>query len=220
MIAVIVRRELHRIVSCPPLVAAVFIHASLLALFVLAWTDGAGIPTLGSRSLYDQLRTLQAATLALLLPWAACRLVSAERADELVRLSLAAAVPPSRLLAGRIAALWCALQLVVLAGVAPAIIVSRMTPRPITAFVIDEIVAAAIALAVAVIAVLAQHAVASRLMMWTAATAATLVLVAVTRTTVPHEVTVAGVTGGALAVAAWLLRSADRSRRYIEQRWS
>lgn len=87
------------------MIAAVSVHVVLLASFLLAWSDVVLVPLLPGNNLYEQLRAIQSALVALMLPWIVCRFVSAESGISWTMLSLVTGLSASRLFDVRFLAL-------------------------------------------------------------------------------------------------------------------
>jgi hypothetical protein len=85
--------------------AAVAVHVVLLASLLLAWRDVSLVPLLPGHNLYEQLRAIQSALVALMLPWIVCRFVSEESASSRTMLSLVSGLSASRLFDVRFIAL-------------------------------------------------------------------------------------------------------------------
>jgi hypothetical protein len=85
--------------------AAVAVHVLLLASFLLVWRDVVLVPLLPGNNLYEQLRAIQSALVALMLPWIVCRFASAESGSSWTMLSLVSGLSASRLFDVRFIAL-------------------------------------------------------------------------------------------------------------------
>ena len=69
----LVGRELTAIARQKALWMMAAVQVALLSGFVLAWGDSGLVPFLPGANLYEQLRTIQLAFLAVATPWAVCR---------------------------------------------------------------------------------------------------------------------------------------------------
>jgi hypothetical protein len=98
-------RDLLVISRRRPMIAALAVHVVLLASFLLAWGDVVLVPVIPGSNLYEQLRAIQSALVALMLPWIVCRFVSAESGSSWTMLSLASGLSASRLFDVRFLAL-------------------------------------------------------------------------------------------------------------------
>jgi hypothetical protein len=215
---VVFTRELDVMARRTPFVAAVIVHVGLLALFILGWGNGRGVPLLPDLSFYDQTRVLQAGLLALLLPWTAARCAAPERANDLVLLSALTGLAPSRLLAARACAGLAGLVLIVASGLPIALIAQRMSAVEISRLVRDEAVMISLALMAWACVLWARHLSASALRGWLGAAILTIALMAATGLAVPSAVLAAGifiVLGGAAVLL--LIARADVSLRYLAE---
>lgn len=212
----LLRRELAVVAGRRAFLAAACAHAALLVLFLQSWTDGAGVSALAPRSIYEQLRLVQFGLLLVLLPWTACRTMAEERGPDLVLLAGAAAVAPGRLMAARVGAVALSLALLSLAGLPPAAMAFRMTPDTSGAFILDEAVNVAAAIAAAALALAWRHAIAGRVSGWVAATATFAGLAVAARGSLHEVAAIAVLAGAGGAVGLLLVSRADVSLRYLD----
>jgi hypothetical protein len=215
---VIFRRELDVMARRTAFAVATTVHAGLLALFILAWGDGRGVPLLPELSFYEQTRLLQAGLLALLLPWAAARCAAPERGNDLVLLSALTGLAPSRLVAARACAGLAGLVLIVATGLPIAVIAQRMSDVEMPRLIRDEAVMIALALMAWACVLWAQHLSASALRGWLSATILVIALTAATARAAPSAVLAAGIfalVGGAAVLV--LIARADVSLRYLAE---
>jgi len=214
----IVLREALVAARKPALVTAAILCTALLALFPIAW-GARGVPTLDGASLYDQQFRFEWILLLLLLPWTAARVVASERADDLVGLSAATAIPPSHVLLARLLAVTAALAAV--AGVALPVVISaqQMSAIPMSRVIADQLALLVFALPVAVVTVWWMQMVADRLLGWLAAAATTVLLVLLARLVVATmDQAAIALAVCSLAGAAVLLKSADVWWRYLAEK--
>jgi hypothetical protein len=98
-------------------------HAVVLAAFLLVWGDG--LPTLDG-SVFEQLATIQAAVLSVVMPWVAAR-CGAQRRDCVTIVAATIAVLPSRMLWARCVALGMALCALLVTGLPMTILAQRIS---------------------------------------------------------------------------------------------
>lgn len=212
-------REVDVMARRPAFAAAIAVHVGVLALFVLGWGDGVGVSLLPGFSFYEQLRLVQAALLALLLPWTAARCMAQERGDDLVLLSALTAIRPSRLLAARAGAVLAGLILVVASGIPIALIAQRMSASGTPRLIRDEGVMISIAMMAWACVLWARHRSPHALRGWLGAALSTVAAVAAARMAIPSAVLAAGalaVTGGGAVLL--LVARADVALRYLSER--
>ena len=125
----VVARELVVIARRRALMAVICAYVGLLAAFVLVWNRGLPLPA--AATLYEQLRVVQWAVLATLLPWAAARCIAPDRGDSLVVACVLTGVRPSSVVLAKAVALTGALGLIVCAGVPVAIMAQQMSAVPV-----------------------------------------------------------------------------------------
>jgi len=215
----IVLREALVAARRPALVGAAIVSATLLALFPIAW-GVRGVPLDGA-SLYDQQFRLEWILALALLPWTAARVIATERADDLAGLSVAIAMPPSRVLLARLLAATIA-SVLVIGGALPVIIsAQQMSAISSSRVIADQLGLLAFALPSAVITVWWMQLTTDRLVGWMGAAATTVILVLVARLGVAtmNRAAVALAFGG-VAAAAMLLERADVWWRYLSERAS
>ena len=218
MMGVMAARELDVMARRTPFAVSVIVHAGLLALFVLGWANGRGVPLLPDLSFYEQTRVVQAGLLALLLPWTAARCVASEHGNELVLLSALTGLAPSRLIAARAGAGLAGLVLVVASGLPIVLIAQRMSAVDMPRLVRDEAVMIAIAMMAWACVLWARHLSASALRGWLGATMVTLGIIATAGVAMPSAVMAAGALaaiGGAAVLM--LMARADVSLRYLAE---
>ena len=202
----------------PALVAMTIVSVSLLALFPVVW-GVRGIPSLDGATLYDQHVRLEWILAMVLLPWTAARVIATDRADDLVGLSAAAGLPPSRVLLARLLAATIALAAVV-AGALPAVVsAQQMSAVPLSRVVADQLALLAFALPAAVITVWWMQLSKDRLLGWLGAAATTLILVLLTRLAgATMNQAAAAMAAISVAGGAILLERADVWWRYLSER--
>lgn len=214
----VVLREALVAARRPALVGAAIVTAALLALFPIAW-GVRGIPTLGGISLYDQQFRLEWILALVLLPWTAARVIATEQGDDFVGLSALTAIPPSRLLLGRLLATAIAL-VAVIAGALPVVIsAQQMSAIAVSRLVADQLALLTFALPAAIITVWWMQLATDRLLGWLGAAATTLIVVTLARLSVATmnqaAIALATLSVGAAAI---LLARADVWWRYLSER--
>jgi hypothetical protein len=217
MMRAVLWREAARVAGAGGIATAVWAHAAWLSMFVAIWGRGPGIPLL-SGTIYEQTLTVQWMLLAFLLPWAAARAIAIERGDALVWTSALLAVPPSRILRARVAALSIALILVVAAGLPIVVIAQRMSDVSSARVALDQTVVVACGVAVATLVTALQQAIANRAAMWVVATVTTCASVWAF-TTGGFSAPVVALTLGFAAIGAAILVGArgDLQLRYLSE---
>jgi hypothetical protein len=217
LLGLLVLHELDVMARRPALRAIIALHVGLLAMFLVAWGDGRGVPLLAPRSIYEQLRLIQVPLLALLLPWVAARSLD-ERRDDFVRLSAVTGLRPSLLLGAKAIALVVSLTAVALAGLPVAMIASRMSVAEAGALMMDEAATAGIALAAGSACLISCVAARGRVAGWAGATLAVLSIVfaALNTTTSPAAAGVVAAAAG-LPAMALLIGLADSRLRYLSE---
>jgi hypothetical protein len=213
----IVLREALVVARKPMFVTVVIVCSALLALFPAVWGIR-GIPTLDGASLYDQQFRLEWILVILLLPWTAARVIADERGNDLVILSTATAIPPSRVLLARLLATTAALTLVIGSALPVVISAQQMSGTPLTRLIVDQLALMAFALPVAVVTGCWMQIAANRLLGWLGSAVTTVLLVLLARlavATMDQAVIVLAV--GAVAGAAILLNRADLWWRYLTE---
>jgi len=213
----IILREALIAARKPALVSAAIVSAAVMAMFPVAW-GVRGIPTLDGASLYDQQFRLEWIVMLLILPWTAARVIATERSDDLVRLSAATALQPSRVLIARLFAAVLALLLVV-AGPLPMVVTAQqMSATPGARVIGDQLALAAFALPTAVIAIWWMQVAGDRLLGWLGAAVTTVTLIVLTRLggATMDQAAFALATIGS-AAAAVLIARADVWWRYLSE---
>ena len=214
----LVARELDVIARRGPFVAAIAAHAGLLALFVLAWGNGTGVPLFPDLSFYEQTRLVQAGLLAVLLPWTVARCVAPERGNDLVLLSVLTAFAPSRVIAARACAGLAGLVLIVATGLPVALLAQRMSAVEMSQVLRDEGVMISIGMIALASVLWARHLSARALAGWLGAAILTVAVMAAAGLAAPSAV-LAGVAfavigGGAVLL---LMARADVALRYLSE---
>lgn len=153
-----------------PFWVALALQVLVLAAFLVVWGDG--VPAM-SGSVFDQFAAVHFALLALLMPWAACRLVSAGDAHQRLLAAFAGAAPP-HLFAARALGLFAALTFMVASTAPLAIVAADIAALPrsaVTQLTSPALVVAAfVATLVPAVVLLVSH----RLVSWAAVTALTV----------------------------------------------
>jgi hypothetical protein len=126
----LVRRELIAIARHRALWMMAATQAALLSAFLLAWGEGGLVPFLPGSNLYEQLRTIQLAFLAMAAPWAVCRVSADAPRDEWPWMALVSCAPPARLLVARLAALAAYFTAVLATALPPAVLAQQMAGLP------------------------------------------------------------------------------------------
>jgi hypothetical protein len=217
MMRALARREAERIAASGGLGTAIWLHAAWLSWFLAVWSGG-DVPLFPGVSIDAQLLRVQWMLMIVLLPWAATRLVPAERGDAFVRAAACLGVRPSRMLAARIVTLSASLVGVVAAGLPMAVLAQRISDAPIARVFVDQGAVAACAVASAVMVVALQQVIVSRVGVWLAATAASCGVAAlVNELALPAAIF--GPTAATAAVAGAMLTAArgDVSLRYLSE---
>jgi hypothetical protein len=137
-------------------------HVAVLAAFLLVWGDG--MPSLSGTVLH-QMMTVQAITLAVLLPWAAVRCRSLSR-PAIVRLAKLKAQPPSRLVMARAGGIAAALTGLALAGLPMLLLALQVSAAPFSAMMIPAAPVVAMIPFVAVLATWCELLIACRITGW------------------------------------------------------
>jgi hypothetical protein len=218
MMRAILGREADRIADSGGFCTALWAHAAVLAAFLTVWGRSSGTQLMPRLTTYEQLLFVQASLMTLLLPWAAVRLVAGERGDAIVLTTARLGLPPSRILAARMAALSLALAIVVAAGLPLVVIAQRMSDVSTLRVLTDESALAACGILVAALVTALQQALASRSAVWLFATALSGVTMwSIRGTGIPMAVlaltmALAGVAGGLLVA-----RRGDTSLRYLSE---
>ena len=171
MMQTMITREADRIAASGGFGTAVWVHAAWLAAFLSVWGKSTGTPLMPGLTIYEQLLFVQWSLMVILFPWAAVRLVAAERGDAIVLIAARLALRPSRILGARIAAISIALALVVVAGLPLVVIAQRMSDVSALRVVSDQIALGACGIVVAAVVTALQQAIRSRIVAWLLATA-------------------------------------------------
>jgi hypothetical protein len=209
-------RELAIMTRRTPFIAVMAVHAALLAAFLLIWGDG--VPLLAG-SVYEQTRLADWILLAALLPWTAVRVAADERGDDIVRLSSVTGLAPAHLVAGKLAAAFAALWLIVLSAAPVMIRAQAMSAAPLARVLHDEAAFAVFAAMVGVVAAAWLVACRDRLARWLAAAATTAALLVIAHVTVRTSLSAAALFAViTAAVGVALVRRADASWRYLVDR--
>ena len=205
-------RALLTAARTPALWAAMGAQVLLFSLYLLLWGDG--LPLVGARSTLEQFTTLQWIVLGLALPWAAARSGVVRGRDEVARLAVLGAVPPSSVVTAAVAALAVLLVALAAAGLPFAMLAQQISAVPATELWRSQLPLYALGLCAAPITAACMLVAANRFAAWAAATALTLAVVAL----VPHGFG-GGVVLAALAaiVVAALVSGADRRFWYLSE---
>lgn len=214
----VIAREFDVMARQGPFVAAIAVHAGLLALFVLGWGDGRGVSLLPGLSFYEQTRLVQAGLLAVLLPWTAARCVAPERGNDLVLLSALTAFAPSRLIAARACAVLAGLVLIIATGLPIALLAQRMSAVDTSRLIRDEGIMISIGMVAWACVLWARYLSAGALRGWLGAALLTVAVIAAGRMAAPSALLAAGafaVMGGAAVLL--LMARTDISLRYLSE---
>ena len=213
----IVLREALVAARKPALVGIAIVFATLLALFPMAW-GVRGLPTLDGASLYDQQFRLEWILAMMLLPWTAARVIATERADDLVALTAAIAIRPSRVMLARLIAATLSLAAVVSSAVPMAITAQQISAVPASRLLADQLALMTFAAPAAVITVFWMQLARDRVVGWLGAAATALILMSIARLTL-STMDQAAVALAAISVvsAAVLLDRADNWWRYLSE---
>jgi hypothetical protein len=196
----------------PALWAAMGAQAALFSLYLLVWGDG--LPLVGARSTLEQFATLQWIVLGLALPWTAARSGVVRGHDDVARLAVLGAVPPSSIVSAGVAALAVLLLALAAVGLPFAMLAQQISAVPATDLWRTQLPLYALGLCAAPIAAACMLVAASRFIAWTASTVLTLAVVAL----VPR-----GLGGGVVLavlgviVVAVLVSGADRRFWYLSE---
>ena len=209
-------REALVVARKPAVVSMVVLYSGLLALLLVAF-DGHRVPMLPGATIYAQLYLLQCALLVVIMPWAAARGMATERADDLVRLSAALALPPSRLIVARLLAASIGPALVVAGALPVALIAQQMSAVSAVRALADQFTLLTFALPTAVVTVWWMQISRDRLSGWLGATASAILLVATLHALFSVAATAAIVSGAcAMAAGVLLVSRADLWWRHLE----
>jgi hypothetical protein len=205
-------RALLTAARTPALWAAMGAQVLLFSLYLLLWGDG--LPLVGARSTLEQFTTLQWIVLGLALPWAAARSGVVRGRDEIARLAVLGAVPPSSIVTAAVAALAVLLVALAAVGLPFAMLAQQISAVPATELWRSQLPLYALGLCAAPITTACMLVAANRFAAWAAATALTLAVVAL----VPHGFG-GGVVLAALAaiVVAAVVSGADRRFWYLSE---
>jgi hypothetical protein len=210
-------RELHVIGRRGALSAAICVHATLLTGYLLAWGDTSGIPVASALNVYEQTLIVEVVLLAILLPWTAARCVASERGDDLVRLSVITAIPPSRIVLARALAVTTGLVMVVASGLPTLIVAARISAVRMSLVAEYEVALLSLAFVSSAAALTWRHVCHGRVVGWLAAALSTAAVVNAARIA-PSLVVAPVVTAAALCAMGVLALRADVSLRYLEER--
>ena len=209
---VLVWRALLTSARTPALWAAMGAQVVLLSLYLLVWGDG--LPLVGARPALEQFATLQRIFLGVALPWAAARSGVLRGRDDVTRLAVLGAVPPSSIVAAGVAALSVLLLALAAVGLPFAMLAQQISAVPATDLWRSQLPLYALSLCAAPITAACMLVAASRFAAWAASTALTLGAVALVPQGPAGGVMLAAL--GALVVAA-LVGSADRRFWYLSE---
>lgn len=217
MMGAIILRELHVIGRRGALSAVICVHVTLLVGYLLAWGDASGIPVASALNIYEQTLMVEVVLLAILLPWTAARCVAAERGDDLVRLSVVTAIPPSRIVVARALAVTTGLVMVVASGLPTLILAARISAVRMSLVTEYEFALLSLALLSSATALTWRHVCHSRVVGWFAAALSTAAVVSAARMA-PSIVIAPVVTAASLCAMGLLALRADVSLRYLAER--
>jgi hypothetical protein len=208
----LVWRALLTSARTPALWAAMGAQVILFSLYLLVWGDG--LPLVGARPALEQFATLQWIVLALALPWAAARSGVVRGRDEVARLAVLGAVPPSSIVAAGIAALSVLLLALAAVGLPFAMLAQQISAAPATELGRTQLPLYALGLCAAPITAACMLVATSRFAAWTASTALTLAVVALVPQGLGGGAVLAAL--GAIMVAA-IVGGADRRFWYLSE---
>ena len=206
------RREAAAILSCRSFAVAAWLHASLLAVFLLGWTTR--LTPLASMNAYEQVVAFDVVILTALLPWVASRCMARERGNGLVFLSLLTGAAPSRIIAARAGAIAVSMGLVALTGLPILILAQRIAGSDSSRVMVDALGMLSIGVACPPWVILWRQTWSSRNSAWLAAALSVALVVAVTRWRPGVSGSFVGMGASLLLVGAVALR-ADVSSRYL-----
>ncbi len=212
-----VLRELHVIGRRGALSAAICVHVTLLAGYLLAWGDASGIPVASALNVYGQTLMVEVVLLAILLPWTAARCVASERGDDLVLISVVTAIPPSRIVLARALAVTTGLVMVVASGLPTLILAARISAVRMSLVAEYEFALLSLAFVSSAAALTWRHVCHGRVIGWFAAALSTAAVVSAARMA-PSLVIAPVVTAASLCAIGLLALRADVSLRYLEER--
>lgn len=211
-VTALVWRALLAAARTPALWASMGAQVVLFSLYLLVWGDG--LPLVGARPTLEQFATLQWIVLGLALPWTAARSGVVRGRDDVARLAVLGAVPPSSIVAAGVAALAVLLLSLAAVGLPFAMLAQQISAVPATELWRTQLPLYALGLCAAPITAACMLVAANRLAAWTAATALTLAVVALVPRGPGGGVVLAAL--GAIVVAA-LVSSADRRFWYLSE---
>ena len=208
----LVWRALLTAARTPALWGAMAAQGVLFSLYLLVWGDG--LPLVGARSTLEQFATLQWIVLGLALPWTAARSGVVRGRNEVARLAVLGAVPPSSIVTAGVAALVVVLLTLAAVGLPFAMLAQQISAVPTTELLRTQLPLYALGLCAAPITAACMLVAASRFTAWTASTALTLAVVAL----VPQGLggSLVLVVLGAIVVAA-IVSGADRRFWYLSE---
>jgi hypothetical protein len=210
-------REMHVIGRRGAFSAAICVHVTLLAGYLLAWGDAGGISVASGLNVYEQTLMAEVVLLAILLPWTAARCVAAERGDDLVLLSVITAVPPSRVVLARSLAITTALVMVVASGLPILILAGRISAVRMLLVAEYEMALLSLACVSSATVLTWRHVCHSRVVGWLAAALSTAAVVSAARMA-PSLVIAPIMTAASLCAMGLLALRADVSLRYLAER--
>jgi hypothetical protein len=208
----LVWRALLNAARTPALWAAMGAQVVLFSLYLLVWGDG--LPLAGARSTLEQFATLQWIVLGLALPWAAARSGAVRGRDDVARLAVLGAVPPSSIVTAGVAALAVLLLALAAVGLPFAMLAQQISAVPATELWRTQLPLYALGLCAAALTAACMLVAANRFAAWTASTALTLAVVALVPQGLGGGVALAAL--GAIVVAA-LVSGADRRFWYLSE---
>ena len=208
----LVWRALLTSARTPALWAVMGAQVVLFSLYLLVWGDG--LPLVGARPTLEQFTTLQWIFLGLALPWAGARSGVLRGRDDVTRLAVLGAVPPSSIVAAGVAALSVLLLALAAVGLPFALLAQQISAVPATELWRMQLPLYALSLCAAPITAACMLVAANRFAAWTASTGLTLAVVALVPQGPGGGVVLAAL--GAIVVAA-LVGSADRRFWYLSE---
>jgi hypothetical protein len=212
-----VLRELRVIGRRGALSVAICVHVTLLAGYLLAWGNASGRPVASALNVYEQTLMVEVVLLAILLPWVAARCAASERGDDLVRLSVATAIPPSRIVLARAFAVATGLVMVVASGLPTLILAARISAIGMALVAEYEFALLSLAFLSSAAALTWRHVCHGRVLGWFAAALSTAAVVSAARMA-PPLVIAPVMTAASLCAMGLLALRADVSLRYLEER--
>ena len=211
-LTVLVWRALLTAARTPALWSATAAQVVLFSLYLLVWGDG--LPLVGARSTLEQFATLQWIVLGVALPWIAARSGAIRGRDDVARLAVLGALPPSSIVTAGVAALAVLLLALAAVGLPFAMLAQQISAAPATELWRTQLPLYALGLCAASITAACMLVAANRFAAWTVSTALTLAVAALVPQGLGGGVALAAL--AAILVAA-LVSGADRRFWYLSE---